>query len=181
MDRIDLAQIYSLTRPFVDSYWVIPGRLLAGEYPGSQLLPEASQKLRSLLSLGIDTFIDLTLDDQLNPYEPVLRIEARRMGKVYDYYKLGFRDVSVPSKGQMKRILDTIDSAMADGHNVYVHCWGGIGRTGTVVGCYLARHGVNNQAVLGEIARLRGVVPDRRMSPETSQQRWMVVNWQAGQ
>ena len=181
MDILQMEQTQNQTRPFPDSYWVIPGRLLAGEYPGSQLLPEASRELRSLLGAGIDTFIDLTLDDQLNPYEPILRMEANRMQKTYSYFKFGIRDVSVPTKGQMKRILDTIDYAMAEGYNLYVHCWGGIGRTGTVVGCYLARHGVSNQTVLGEIARLRKVVPDRRPSPETSQQRWMVVNWQAGQ
>ena len=28
-----------------------------------------------------------------------------------------------------------------DGRKVYVHCWGGVGRTGTVVGCYLVRQG----------------------------------------
>jgi hypothetical protein len=176
-----MTQTYSLARPFPGSYWVVPGRLLAGEYPGSLLLHEASSKIRSLLNLGIDTFIDLTLDDALAPYEPVLRMEANRQEKTYLYLKMGFRDVSVPSRGMMKRILDTIDGALDDGHNVYVHCWGGIGRTGTVIGCYLARHGVSSSAVLSEIARLRGVVPDRQPSPETNQQRWMVTNWQAGQ
>ena len=44
----------------------------------------------------------------------------------------------------MTRILDDVDAALADGGAVYVHCWGGIGRTGTVVGCWLVRHGLDD-------------------------------------
>ena len=42
----------------------------------------------------------------------------------------------------LKHILDEIDGAILNGKTVYVHCLGGIGRTGTVVGCYLVRHGI---------------------------------------
>ena len=38
-------------------------------------------------------------------------------------------------------MLDAIDDQLENGGNVYVHCWGGKGRTGTVVGCWLIRHG----------------------------------------
>ena len=31
----------------------------------------------------------------------------------------------------MQEILDAVDRALAAGRNVYLHCWGGIGRTGT--------------------------------------------------
>ncbi|WP_374108489.1 hypothetical protein [Nostoc sp. XA010] len=33
--------------------------------------------------------------------------------------------------------LPPIDRALNGQEKVYVHCWGGIGRTGIVVGCYL--------------------------------------------
>ena len=36
----------------------------------------------------------------------------------------------------MVAILDSLDTAIADEHTIYLHCWGGIGRTGTVVGCW---------------------------------------------
>ena len=41
----------------------------------------------------------------------------------------------------MAGLLDAIDTAMRDGKTVYLHCWGGVGRTGNVVGCSLVRHG----------------------------------------
>lgn len=167
--------------PFLNSYWVVPGRFLAGEYPGSPLIREAVEKISSLLQSGIDTFIDLTLNDPLNPYEPILKIEANKIQKSYSYLKSGFRDFSVPNKREMKKILDSLDGALQARHNVYLHCWGGIGRTGTVVGCYLVRHGLSGQAALNEITRLRLAVPGSRTSPETDEQRKMVLNWRTNE
>ena len=71
----------------------------------------------------------------------------------------------------MEQILDAIDRGIARGHAVYVHCWGGKGRTGTVVGCHLIR---NNRATpdnfVDVIRELRG--PDARTgaSPENETQ-----------
>jgi hypothetical protein len=53
---------------------------------------------------------------------------------------LAIRDMEVPTEAEMIHILDTIDQALTEDRPVYVHCWGGHGRTGTVVGCYLRRH-----------------------------------------
>ncbi len=83
----------------------------------------------------------------------------------------------------MTNILDVIDRALTEGKRVYVHCWGGIGRTGTVVGCYLARHGLaSRQELLPVIESLREKTPDAaRSSPETGQQRAMVLSWRLGE
>ena len=83
----------------------------------------------------------------------------------------------------MKSILDEIDATIASGGKVYVHCWGGRGRTGTVVGCWLIRH---NVAVPGravqEIQRLRAGTPDAHLqSPETREQVAFVQGWAAGE
>ena len=52
------------------------------------------------------------------------------------------RDMRVCNERHMRRVLDAIDKDIADGRTVYVHCWGGIGRTGMVIGCWLVRHGM---------------------------------------
>ena len=78
----------------------------------------------------------------------------------------------------MASILETIDGLLASGREVYVHCYGGIGRTGTVVGCFLARHGMAGAEALEQIARWRERTPDGWIrSPETDEQRRMVLNW----
>jgi len=60
---------------------------------------------------------------------------------------------------------------------------GGRGRTGTVVGCFLARHGyASGHGILKLIQELRRDTEDHdRPSPETSQQIEMVVSWVEGE
>jgi protein-tyrosine phosphatase len=90
-------------------------------------------------------------------------------------------DMDTPAPEEMVRILEAIDAALEAGQTVYVHCYGGIGRTGTVVGCYLARHGMSGTDALREIARLRQGTPDGWVrSPQTRAQCEMVRNWPAG-
>jgi protein-tyrosine phosphatase len=92
-------------------------------------------------------------------------------------------DLGVRTKEAMREILDMIDGEMENGRPVYVHCLGGIGRTGTVVGCWLARHGIaSGEAVLDRIAELRRNDPSADVpSPETRQQRNFVRTWKAGE
>jgi len=133
------------SNPIPDPYWVKPGQLLAGEYPRN--LDDASSriKLRRLLKAGVTFFLDLTEagESSLEPYADLLQAEAAALGRVAEHRRLSIPDVSVPSVAHMRRILDTIDAQLAAGKMVYVHCWGGVGRTATVVGCHLVRHGLS--------------------------------------
>jgi protein tyrosine phosphatase len=55
-----------------------------------------------------------------------------------------------------QNVLDFIDAELAAERPVYVHCFGGIGRTGTVVGCWMIRHGLASKGdVTRVLARLR--------------------------
>ena len=57
------------------AWWVEPGRLLAGEYPGARTPEEAAEKVRLLVEeAGIDSIVDLTTPaDGLAPYRDALR------------------------------------------------------------------------------------------------------------
>ena len=156
--------------PIPNSYWVRHGQLLAGEYPSDWNERQSRVKLRRLLEAGVTFFLDLTRGGELKPY-------AEYLSEPITYWRMQIIDMSVPGNAQMITILDTIDTALQAGQVVYVHCWAGRGRTGTVVGCYLARHGMPGQAALDEIVRLRG---GRRDSPESDQQYDFVRNWREG-
>jgi protein-tyrosine phosphatase len=81
----------------------------------------------------------------------------------------------------MARILDEVDAARGASAGVYVHCWGGLGRTGTVVGCWLVRHGLDGGDPLRRLAELRRDLPSARVaSPQTEEQRELVRAWKPG-
>ena len=169
-------------RPIPNSYWVSPGRLAAGEYPGAPDLASARTKLRAVLESGVDHFIDLTeTRDRLEPYMQIVEEEARLLDKSVSRENYPIRDLSVPrSSEEMTSILDASDNAMSQEGTVYVHCWGGIGRTGTVVGCWLVRHGLSGEEALTRVNDLwmgMAKAHPSRSSPETSEQRKYVLDW----
>ncbi len=165
--------------PILESYWVEEGNFLAGEYPGSYSPLEMQRRMDAFLECGIRTFIDLTHPHELLPYEPVLKEQARLYDNMAVYHRFAIRDHSIPSAQTMSLILDTIDSAIQSGSPVYVHCWGGVGRTGTVVGCYLVRHGMSAEEALKRVDMLYKTRPSRDFirSPETQQQCDFVRGW----
>lgn len=168
-------------RPMGNSYWVRTGRLLAGEYPGAKDGADARRRLRAMLDGGVTYFVDLTEPHELEPYDVVLAEESARRGIATVHARFPIRDVTVPKRAEeMTAILDAIDGAILAGHVVYVHCWGGIGRTGTVVGCHLVRHGLTGDEALAALAAMYRVVDKyyrRPQSPETSEQFRWVREW----
>ena len=167
-------------RPIEQSYWVEESRLLAGEYPGSYDSESARRHMDAFLEAGINTFIDLTQSHELVSYETILKEQAQ----VYDldafYHRFAIRDHGIPSRETMIAILDTIDDAINSGRKVYIHCWGGVGRTGITVGCYLVRHGATNEQALIQVNKLyrtRSNTFYYPTSPETQEQMEFVRTW----
>ena len=168
--------------PIPDSYWLLEDQLLAGEYPGAFNDDWARQKIEAILTAGIRSFIDLTETvDPLKPYEPMLRELAADMGVEVSYRRLPIRDMSIPTAELMAEILSTIEAEIGAGRPVYFHCWGGIGRTGTVAGCWLVQQGHTCDDALQRIRELRARTPDRSIeSPQTEHQRAFVRSWSSG-
>jgi protein-tyrosine phosphatase len=165
--------------PILGAYWVKPGQIIAGEYPGSDDTEFAQAMLRSLLEAGVSVFFDLTSKGELEPYQNALAKEAERFGSVPEYQKWPIRDMSANTVKKMTELLDAIDESVDAGKTVYLHCAAGLGRTGVVVGCYLVRHGMSGEEALEAIPRMRRRdIPGHTMvSPETQAQRNMIREW----
>ena len=172
--------------PFNRSYWVVPGKLLAGGYPGSENQMEEERKLKGLIQAGIRHVISLMEpqeynrpDDPFPPYVDHMESFAQKLKILVTFDQISIKDFSVPTERQMVRVLNQIDMCIKYEKPVYVHCWGGKGRTGTVVGCYLARHGfATGNEVIKKIKEFRKDTVDcSDPSPETREQIKMVINW----
>ncbi len=175
--------------PFPRSYWAVPGRVLAGFYPGDRDATAADRKLRGLLDLGVTCVVNLMESDETDhsgvpfqAYEPRLRELARELGREVECLRFPIRDRTEPTVSFMRTILAEIDVRLARGAVLYVHCWGGRGRTGTVIGCHLARtRGVFGAAVLALLEDLTKHHPAAFWpAPEMPGQRTFVATWPEG-
>jgi hypothetical protein len=138
----------AIDRPLPNTYWVIPGRLLAGEYPGGADDAEARRRLARLQEAGVDSFVDLTEVGELPPYEHLLPKHA-------EYLRSAIVDTRVPTHvAQTQELLTVIRAALARERCVFVHCRAGIGRTGMVIGCFLADQESDGKTALKILNRL---------------------------
>ena len=163
-----------MRRPLANSYWVVPGSLLAGEYPSGMTPEDTELRLQRLLAAGIDTFLDLTHRDECPEYHHLLPSNVR-------YLRCPIVDTQVPEDAaKMRSIQAHLRRELAAGRRIYVHCRAGIGRTGTVVGCYLAEQGLKGPAALRRLNRLwRQSERSRTWSvvPQTQEQAEFIRQW----
>ena len=159
-------QVQALRSP-EDFYWVLQDPVpLAGmclpetNWPWQSICDCGFTNLVSLHPMGYDptpltSIHDQPLEDLINgdsPKDTVLEIR------------------------RIRSATRTILKSLSDSQGVVVHCWGGRGRTGTVLGCVLRELGYEGQRVvkfLDEIQRVRG----REGWPEAIWQSEIVRKW----
>ena len=162
----------ALPRPHGNTYWLWAGHVLAGEHPAKEGEEQLSEKLQLFALAGITHFIDLTSPaDPVKTYQPL-------GGAVRINHPI--TDFGVPSPLQMQGILQSIQSALSQGGKVYVHCKGGIGRTGTVAATWLTEQGLDDKQALALLLQ-KWQAMDKRFeephTPETQAQREFVRTW----
>jgi ADP-ribosyl-[dinitrogen reductase] hydrolase len=163
--------------PLPNTYWVVPGRVLAGEHPTGRTPDETRERVERLLAAGITSFIDLTFPEELEPYDHELPVDV-------EYLRKPIRDHGIPVRPEhMADILGCILHFLRTNRTVYVHCRAGIGRTGTVMGCLLAESGVQGDQALEQLNQLW--VKCKRSSswpsvPETDDQINYIRKWKPG-
>ena len=154
----------ALPRPHANSYWLLPGRVLAGEHP-------SRAGSSTLHGQGFTHCVDLTgARDQLPAYAVP--------GAVHLQHPIA--DFGVPTVDGMRATLHAVLAALDAGGTVYLHCKAGIGRTGTVAACLLVEHGHTAEEALALLAR-KWLTAGQRLyaheTPETDAQRAFVAAW----
>jgi ADP-ribosylglycohydrolase len=182
-----LASLVEAPPPLPRSYWVLPGKLLAGPYPGRRsggLEADAKAELDSILGAGVDAFLDLTEEGEevgSAPYGPVLARLPSREGRPPLRRSAPIRDMSAGHE-DLLRARSELETLLAQGRRVYLHCMGGLGRTGTVVGSYLVERGLAPpRAAPALVAALRSSTDNPgAASPQTEAQAAIITSTRPG-
>ena len=80
--------------PLRNTYWVVPGRVLAGEYPGGSSLTETTNRLQKLLAAGVTLFVDLTGEGELPKYQSLFEYAQGDRNIVHARHSI--RDHDIP-------------------------------------------------------------------------------------
>ncbi len=134
--------------------YTVSDGLMAGAYR-TQAAVEALERA------GVTVFVDLT-----HPSDPLDAYERHLVGD-----GAGGADSrhGTSTEGQLIRILDSSTTrASVAAPSTSTVGWGR--RTGTVVGCWLVRHGLDRGDTVADIAALRAGLPGAIPSPETAAQ-----------
>ena len=109
-------------RPILNCYWIVPGILLAGEYPRDIAEEFSRTKLGQITGAGISAFVDLTQEGEfLHNAHWLAKGTPQRLPIV---------DSSVPDFPELTTaILDSIDGHIEQGRRCYLPCRWGIGRS----------------------------------------------------
>jgi atypical dual specificity phosphatase len=120
--------------------WLDEDRLAASRYPRSD------GDLRALAERGVSLLVNLHERGQ-----SAERLQRFGLTELH----LPVRDFTAPSAEQLERGVEALVSHVDAGARVAVHCGAGLGRTGTLLACYLVHRGMAADAAIDEIRRRR--------------------------
>lgn len=102
--------------PYQRSYWVVPGKLMAGCYPGDQDTEKAAAKLQGMVDAGIRHVVNLMEETEYGHQGvPFVPYQAAFGTRGIECVRMPIKDLHTPSKPEMVAILDDIDEAIAAG------------------------------------------------------------------
>lgn len=170
--------------PFPKTWWIEPGRVIGGCFPGAIDPGEVEPRMLRLLDAGVTAVACLQEEDEAGhgrpfaPYADRLIALAEARGRRVDWARFPVRDNTPPSTGTVRAVLDRI---AAEPGVTYVHCWGGHGRTGVIAGCLYREQGLTAEQAFERIRAARAHDPHLRAqpAPQTAEQLALVRRWNA--
>ncbi len=137
-----------MTRRIHRITWLEAGRLAACQSPYDD------RSLRELADRGVRVLVNL--HKRSHPPEA---LAYHGMTELH----LPVLDFTPPTPEQLEQGVTAIERALAAGQKVAVHCEAGLGRTGTLLACYLVKRGLGPSEA---IAQVRAVRPGSVETPE---------------
>jgi len=137
------------------------GWVLENELAGAQG-PSSIEDLSYLHQQGVRAVIRME--------ERTIAADTGNMIDLIDMFE-PVQDFTPPEMEQIQRMIEFIDQQIEDSHPVAVSCYAGIGRTGTVLACYLVHRGEEPGEAIYRVRELR------RGSIETPEQEEAVFKY----
>jgi len=135
--------------------------------PGKVNLAEDIAKIKAN---GVTNVVTLVSKEELeNKNLSMFFDEMQKAG--LEVYHSPIIDFGLPSEGQMDSIMAYVQSCVDNNKNVLIHCMGGYGRSGTVMGCYAHKY-LNVDDPINYVREIRG-----EDAIETEEQEAFVLNY----
>jgi atypical dual specificity phosphatase len=119
--------------------WLIPEKLAGMARPTDE--PATAEALQAE---GIRGVVTLTM-------RPLPRHIVGRL----DYLHLPIEDFEAPTREQVRRFIRFVERHAARGEPVVAHCTAGMGRTGTMLACYLVHTGLGAAEAIERVRQAR--------------------------
>ena len=129
--------------PYLNFSWVIDDKLAGHRTPSfmEDLVWLKKQGIMSLVRMAEKRGAEITS----------LHISQQELWDCYEPVP----DFSAPVKVQIDKMVSFICKSLAAGRPVGVSCWGGLGRTGTILACYLVSQGYDADEAIDKVRAKR--------------------------
>jgi protein-tyrosine phosphatase len=154
--------------------------LIAGPTYITESVATSASRVNALVDARVKSVISLVSKGEL--FWMREKLTGNDLDSLFQQNYFPIRDGAAPSRDIMRIILNTIDRTVDEFRVTFVHCIGGRGRTGVVIGCWLARHGIaTGDAALDALTELRFAHGLFESCPESVAQRQVVIAWKEGE
>lgn len=138
--------------PHVESNWVLKDHLIAGAFPAYETDDETYKSLTNILNSGVTDFVCLQAEYNTNSsrygavrhymadieYMLLHRDQFPKLTATITFADIYFHhfpiiDCQVEDDDKVWKFAKSVTQMVRKGKIIYLHCWGGHGRTGTVV------------------------------------------------